>query len=46
MLIDFFFQLKRGGLPVTIKEFLTLLEALRKHVIAGSLDDFYYLARV
>jgi len=46
VLIDFFFQLKRGGLPVTIKEFLTLLEALRKHVITGSLDDFYYLARV
>jgi uncharacterized protein len=46
VLIDFFFQLKRGGLPVTIKEFLTLLEALRKRVIAGSLDDFYYLARV
>ena len=37
MLIDFFFQLKQGGLPVTIKEFLTLLEALKKRVIAGSM---------
>jgi uncharacterized protein len=46
MLTDFFFKLKEGGVPVTIKEFLTLLEALHKRVIAGSLDEFYYLARV
>src|SRR5215475_2609250 len=46
MLTDFFFKLKDGGVPVTIKEFLTLLEALRERVIAGSLDEFYYLARV
>jgi uncharacterized protein with von Willebrand factor type A (vWA) domain len=31
--------------PVSIKEFLTLLEALDKRVISGSLNDFYYLAR-
>ena len=46
MLTEFFFKLKNGGLPVTIKEFLTLLEALRSHLIGGSLDEFYYLARV
>ena len=46
MLTEFFFKLKEGGLPVTIKEFLTLLEALRSHLIGGSLDEFYYLARV
>ena len=46
MLTDFFFKLKQGGVPVSIKEFLTLIEALRKHVIGGSLDEFYYLARV
>ncbi len=45
MLIDFFFQLKQGGLPVSIKEFLTLLEAFDKRVVSGSVDDFYYLAR-
>ncbi|WP_137937407.1 VWA domain-containing protein [Chitinivorax sp. B] len=45
MLIDFFYQLKDAHLPVSIKEFLTLLEALDKRVISGSLDDFYYLAR-
>jgi uncharacterized protein with von Willebrand factor type A (vWA) domain len=46
VLTEFFFKLKEGGLPVTIKEFLTLLEALRSHLIGGSLDEFYYLARV
>ena len=33
MLIDFFFKLKSHKLPVSIKEFLTLLEALQKGVI-------------
>jgi len=46
MLIDFFFTLRDAKVPVTIKEFLTLLEALEKSVIAPSLDDFYYLARL
>lgn len=45
MFIDFFYALRNAGLPVTLKEFLTLLEALRLHVAFGSLDDFYYLAR-
>ena len=45
MLIDFFLKLKAGGVPVSIKEFLTLLEALRKRVDRGSIDEFYYLAR-
>ena len=45
MLIDFFFNLKSHKLPVSIKEFLTLLEALQKGVIGSSIDDFYYLAR-
>ncbi|RJG01664.1 vWA domain-containing protein [Noviherbaspirillum sedimenti] len=45
MLIDFFFTLKDAKIPVSIKEFLLLLEALHKGVIGPSLDDFYYLAR-
>ncbi|HEY8554489.1 MAG TPA: hypothetical protein VIL43_08115, partial [Burkholderiales bacterium] len=45
MLIDFFFTLKEFGLPVSIKEFLVLIEALKKHVAYCSIDDFYYLAR-
>jgi uncharacterized protein with von Willebrand factor type A (vWA) domain len=46
MLIGFFFSLRDAKVPVTIKEFLTLLEALEKNVIAPSLDEFYYLARL
>ncbi|MHA4867933.1 vWA domain-containing protein [Duganella sp. PWIR1] len=46
MLIDFFFTLKDAKIPVTIREFLTLLEAMQKQVITTSLDDFYYLARL
>ncbi len=46
MLIDFFFTLKDAKIPVSIKEFLLLLEALEKDVIDYSLDDFYYLARL
>ncbi len=45
MLIDFFFTLKDARIPVSIKEFLVLLEALQKNVIGQSLDAFYYLAR-
>lgn len=46
MLIDFFFTLKDAKIPVSIKEFLILLEAMQKSVIAPSLDDFYYLSRM
>ncbi len=46
MLIDFFFTLKDAKIPVTIKEFLTLLEAMEANVIGQSMDDFYYLARL
>ncbi|HWU99061.1 MAG TPA: hypothetical protein VN114_11150 [Oxalicibacterium sp.] len=46
MLIDFFFSLKNAGIPVSIKEFLLLLEALDRNVIDQSFDDFYYLARM
>jgi len=45
MLIDFFLHLKASKLPVSTKEFLTLLEALQQHVIGHSIDDFYVLSR-
>lgn len=46
MLIDFFFTLRDARLPVSVKEYLALLEALQKQVIGPSLDEFYYLARM
>jgi len=45
MLIDFFLHLKARKLPVSTREFLTLLEALRKRVGDNSIDDFYFLSR-
>jgi uncharacterized protein with von Willebrand factor type A (vWA) domain len=45
MLIDFFLKLKSHKLPVSIKEYLTLLEAMQKKVIGQSIDEFYYLSR-
>src|SRR5689334_11382484 len=46
MLFDFFFAVRKAGVPASVKEFLTLLEALDKGVIYGSVDDFYTLSRM
>lgn len=51
MLIDFFYTLRAAKLPVSVKEYLMLLEALQAGVVGPrssdgwSLDDFYFLAR-
>ena len=45
MLLNFFEGLRKGGVPVSIKEFLVLLEALQKHLVFADIDDFYLLAR-
>src|SRR6476620_10806330 len=45
MLVGFFLHLKSFRIPVSTREFLTLLEALEQRVVTGSLDDFYVLAR-
>jgi uncharacterized protein with von Willebrand factor type A (vWA) domain len=45
MLIGFFLHLKSAKLPVSTREFLTLLEALEARIVSLSLEDFYHLAR-
>ena len=51
MLIDFFYTLRAAKLPVSVKEYLMLLEALQAGVVGPRssdgwrLDDFYFLAR-
>jgi uncharacterized protein len=45
MLINFFYTLRAAKLPVSVKEYLTLLEALKAGVIGPSVDDFYFLSR-
>src|SRR5262245_4605316 len=46
MLIEFFLKLKEGGVPVSVKEFLILNEAMAKRVAFGSVDELYHLARI
>ncbi|MGB0494790.1 MAG: vWA domain-containing protein [Kangiellaceae bacterium] len=46
MLINFFYVLKKVGIPVSIKELLVLLEALENRLAFCSLDEFYALARL
>ncbi|MBW8756635.1 MAG: VWA domain-containing protein [Burkholderiales bacterium] len=45
MLIPFFYTLREARLPVSVKEYLTLLEALKAGIIGPSIDDFYFLSR-
>jgi hypothetical protein len=46
MLVRFFGDLRAGGIPVTLPEFLSLLEALGARIAAQSPEQFYYLARL
>ena len=45
MLINFFQTLKNTGIPVSVKEYLVLLEAVKAGLVVASVDDFYLLAR-
>ena len=45
MLIDFFLHLKQRKLPVSTREYLTLIEALQQRVSGHSIDEFYHLSR-
>ena len=43
MFMRFFTELREAKIPVTLKEYLMLMEALDKVVIERSVDEFYYL---
>lgn len=45
MFLRFFLDLRDAGLPVSLTEYLTLLEAMAAGVAAFSVENFYYLAR-
>lgn len=45
MFVDFFYELRNIKIPVTIREYLMLLEAMEKGICEANVDDFYYLAR-
>ncbi len=45
MLLDFFYKLRDGALPVSITEYLALLEAMQAGAASMDVNDFYCLAR-
>src|SRR5690554_7283692 len=46
MLIDFFQSIRAAKVPCSVREYLDLVEALKKHVAFADLDEFYALARL
>lgn len=45
MFLNFLDELRAAGIPASLKEHLTLLEAMDRDVIGWSPEEFYYLAR-
>ena len=45
MFITFLSELKSAGVPVTLKEYLALMEALDADLAEAQVEQFYYLAR-
>ena len=45
MFISFFLELRAAKVPASLREFLTLLEAMQQHVALFDIDEFYFLAR-
>ncbi|CAN5897120.1 VWA domain-containing protein [soil metagenome] len=45
MFMRFFTELREAKVPVTLKEYLMLMEAMDKVVIERTVDEFYYLSR-
>ena len=45
MFLNFFHDLRQAKVPVTLKEYLALMEGLDKQVIDMKVDEFYYLSR-
>ncbi len=45
MFMRFFTELREARVPVSLKEYLMLMEGLDKGVIDRRVDDFYYLSR-
>jgi uncharacterized protein with von Willebrand factor type A (vWA) domain len=45
MFLPFFDSLRKGGVPVSLREFLTFLEAMDAGIATYDIDAFYFLAR-
>ena len=45
MFVTFFHELKAAGVPVTLREYLTLMQAMEADLASRRVEDFYYLSR-
>jgi uncharacterized protein with von Willebrand factor type A (vWA) domain len=45
MFVNFFHELKQANLPVSLREYLSLMEALDADLIERKVEEFYYLSR-
>src|SRR5690242_5495994 len=45
MFVNFFLELRQAKVPVSLREYLTLMEAMKRGVADYSVEDFYYLSR-
>ncbi|WP_417729516.1 vWA domain-containing protein [Roseovarius sp.] len=45
MFLPFFENLRKAGLPVSLREYLTFLEAVGRGLVTYDIEGFYYLAR-
>ncbi|HYM29749.1 MAG TPA: VWA domain-containing protein [Candidatus Cybelea sp.] len=45
MFVNFFLELREAKVPASLREYLTLLEAMKAGIASFKVEDFYYLAR-
>ncbi|MBL4719630.1 MAG: VWA domain-containing protein, partial [Alphaproteobacteria bacterium] len=45
MFTELFFELRRVGVPVSLNEYLTLMEVMKRGIPEYSIDNFYYASR-
>ena len=45
MFLNLFFELKKAKVPVSLREHLTLLEAMDRQIVMYDVEDFYFLSR-
>jgi hypothetical protein len=45
MLVNFFQELKSAGVPVSLREYLMLMQAMESDLASRRVEDFYYLSR-
>ncbi len=45
MFLNLFFKLKEAKVPVSLREHLTLIEAMQKGLVIYDDEEFYFLSR-